>query len=160
MFKHFIMSLSLVSSLSLACGLHQDTGFNFVTEPGSLSVFGQVIEARKNNELGNVNKPDHFLLFTIKAGLAKSNRNKIDFSIFEAVKGHYSQVTVGKVVSVEGRDSLPKKDDLLVVTELDVLDALASQKISWHQAKAQGLVVVNGDFDSVSQLDAWFTDLF
>lgn len=160
MLKHFILSLSLISSLSWACGLHQETGFNFVSEPGSLEVFGNIIDVRRTNALGNQHKPEHFRLFSFKSALAKANSNKVNFSIFEAIKGHYSAVTLGESITVEGRKSLPQPDELLLISELDVLDALATNVISWEDAKAQGLIVVNGNARSVSQLEKWFSEVF
>ncbi|WP_117233889.1 hypothetical protein [Vibrio maerlii] len=160
MLKRFILSLTLFSSLSMACGLHQSTGFNLVTEPGSLEVFGNVVAVRQIDMLGNLNKPDHFRLFALKAALAKPNSNKVEFSIFEAIKGHYSQVSFEEGVNVTGRKTLPTKEDLLVVTELDVLDALSTKRVTWQQANDAGLIVINGAPKEVEQLEAWFSDIF
>lgn len=69
--KCLILAMTLFgSSMVFACGLHQETGFSFVSEPGSLEVFEKIIISRQNQELGNPNKPDHFKLFSIKAALA------------------------------------------------------------------------------------------
>ncbi len=160
MLKQVVLSLSLVSTLAFGCGLHQSTGFNFVTEPGSLEVFDSVIKVRQLDMLGNSKKPDHFRLFAIKSALASENSNKIEFSIFEAIKGHYSQVHYAEGVLVEGRKTLPTSDDLLLVTELDVLDALATKRINWQTAKRAGLIVINGQEDEVAQLDKWFSEIF
>ncbi|MFA0350073.1 hypothetical protein AB4486_24575, partial [Vibrio sp. 10N.222.55.C6] len=99
MLKRFVLLLSLSSSLVLACGLHQETGFSLVTEPGSLEVFGNVITARQDDEFGNLDKPDHFKLFSIKSALAKAHPSKIEFNLFEAIKGHYSQISIEKGVN-------------------------------------------------------------
>lgn len=131
-----------------------------VTEPGSLEVFENVIAVRQSNALGNVMKPEHFLLYSFKGALSKSYRNKINFSIFEAVKGHYSEVIFGHSIDVLGRDTLPTENDVLVITELDVLDALATRELSWPQAKDRGLVKVNGRANDIDALDIWFTVLF
>ncbi|GAM76364.1 hypothetical protein JCM19241_3901 [Vibrio ishigakensis] len=65
--KCLILAMTLFgSSMVFACGLHQETGFSFVSEPGSLEVFEKIIISRQNQELGNPNKPDHFKLFSIK----------------------------------------------------------------------------------------------
>ncbi|UGA57403.1 hypothetical protein [Vibrio sp. VB16] len=159
-FKIVIFLLVLVSSYSYACGLHQSTGFNFVTEPGSLEVFENVIAVRQSNALGNVKKPEHFLLYSFKGALNKPYSNRINFSIFEAIKGHYSEVTFGYSIDVLGRDTLPTGNDVLLITELDVLDALATRSLSWSQAKEQELVKVNGQDHDVDVLDNWFTALF
>ncbi|WP_261885511.1 hypothetical protein [Vibrio pomeroyi] len=160
MLKRFALILSLSSSLTFACGLHQDTGFSLVTEPGSLEVFGNVITARQDNEFNNLNKPDHFRLFAIKAALAKPHPSKIEFNLFEAIKGHYSQVKFEKGVDVSGRDTLPTEEDLLLITELDVFDALATGTISWDHAILNGLVIINGPQDKREQLEDWLGDIF
>jgi len=160
MFKRLVLSLSFVSFFSLSCGLHQSTGFNFVIEPGSLEVFSHVINARQIDRFGNVKKPDHFRLYAIKAALAKPNSNKVEFSIFEAVKGHYSKVIFDKNINVVDRKIRPSSEELLVVTELDVFDALATQRISWRQAIKEGLVVVNGKTEDIAKLNRWFEDIF
>ncbi|WP_172380139.1 hypothetical protein [Vibrio sp. Vb339] len=160
MLKRFALILSLTSSLTFACGLHQDTGFSLVTEPGSLEVFGNVITARQDNEFNNLNKPDHFRVFAIKAALAKPHPGKIEFNLFEAIKGHYSQVKLEKGVDVSGRDTLPTEEDLLLITELDVFDALATGTISWDHATLNGLVIINGPQDKREQLEDWLGDIF
>ncbi|PMG35405.1 hypothetical protein BCU97_15875 [Vibrio splendidus] len=160
MLKRFSLILSLTSSLTFACGLHQDTGFSLVTEPGSLEVFGNVITARQDDEFNNLNKPDHFRLFAIKAALAKPHPSKTEFNLFEAIKGHYSQVKLEKGVDVSGRDTLPTAEDLLMITELDVLDSLATGTISWDHATLNGLVIINGPQDKREQLEDWLSDIF
>ncbi|MCL9774207.1 SCP2 sterol-binding domain-containing protein [Vibrio methylphosphonaticus] len=162
MFKRFALILSLTSSLTFACGLHQDTGFNLVTEPGSLEVFGNIISARQHDQLGNLNKPDHFRLFTAKAALKKPHNETMDFVLFEAIKGHYSdfRFTAGKGVVVTGRNNLPTEQDVLLITELDVFDALATGKISWDEAFRQGLVTINGPREKRQQLQSWLSHTF
>jgi len=158
------------SATAMACGVHQNTGFHLTTEPGSLDVFQQVIDARSNDQFGNLNKPDHFRLFSLKKRLNLPSTHKVDFVIFEAVKGHYSDVVVissqgesGSTkpsVSISGKQQLPKADELMVISEFDVLDALATNVISWPQAKQQGLVKINGTAEQVAQLDKWFSQIF
>ncbi|MGV2842013.1 hypothetical protein ACE3G7_22895, partial [Vibrio cyclitrophicus] len=58
------------------------------------------------------------------------------------------------------RDTLPTEEDLLLITELDVFDALATGTISWDQASLQRLIVINGPQDKREQLEAWFNDIF
>ena len=84
----------------------------------------------------------------------------IEFNLFEAIKGHYSQISIQKGVNVSGRDTLPTENDLLLITELDVFDALANGTISWDQATLNGLVVINGPQDKREQLEDWFSDIF
>ncbi|MBB1311968.1 MULTISPECIES: hypothetical protein [Aliivibrio] len=160
MIKKFTLLLAFVSSLSFACGLHQDTGFSLVTEPGSLDVFAEIIEVRKNNTFGNANKPEHFQLFSIKSALAKPNDHQINFNLFEAIKGHYSKVTLEQSINITGRETLPEKEELLLITELDVLDALATKTLSWDDAKKNQLVIINGNRNDVETLDRWFDSLF
>lgn len=160
MFKRFIVLLSLFSSLTFACGLHQSTGFNLVTEPGSLEVFQQVIGVRQNDEFGNVNKPDHFYLYTIKGALEKPSKHKLSFVLFEAVKGHYSDFLVEEKVVTQGKNELPTPQEIMVISELDILDALASGSIDWQSAKHYSLVKVLGPEDKQQQLDRWFEEIF
>lgn len=161
--------LTLVSvfaaSTALACGLHQRTDFSFVFEPGSLDVFENVIKSRQEQELGNPNKPDHFRVFAFKGALAKPYPDKIDFSLFEAIKGHYSEISViptsnNDTINLKGRDTLPTAEDLLLVSELDVLDTLANGGLTWVEAKQKQLVVINGPEQEVQRLDAWFNATF
>jgi hypothetical protein len=159
MIKKLALLLTLVSSLSFACGLHQDTGFSLITEPGSLEVFENIIETRKNNTFNNSNKPDHFQLFTIKSVLEKPNEHQINFSLFEAIKGHYNKVTLDNGVNITGRDTLPEKYELLVITELDVLDALATKAITWNEIKKNNLLIINGNKTDTVQLERWFSTL-
>lgn len=161
MIKRCIFSILLASSASVfACGLHQSTGFNMAIEEGSLEVFANVIEVRQSDEFNNVNKPDHFRLFSFKSALGSTYANKLNFSIFEAIKGHYSDVYVESSVQVVGKDVLPTESEVLLVTELDVLDALASGSLSWSSAKERNLVRVNGPEHKRQALDNWFGQIF
>lgn len=134
-------------------------GFNFVTEPGSLPVFERIIHERQNGSFSNVNKPEHFKLYSFTNALSKSEQ-QMSFSLFEAVKGHYSEILLSELIIVQERASLPTSNDLLLISELDVLDALASEQLSWSDAKQQGLVRINGQAQDIAKLDKWFTDLF
>ena len=49
---------------------------------------------------------------------------------------------------------------LLLITELDVLDALANGKLTWQDAKANQLVKINGSQHDINALDNWLNDLF
>jgi hypothetical protein len=160
MFKHLILIGSLCSSLAFACGLHQDTGFSLVTEPGSLDVFANVISARQVDQFDNLNKPDNFLLFSVKAALKQPHQHKMDFSLFEAIKGHYSDFEFTDTVIVSGRTQLPTDQDVLLITELDVLDALATGALTWEQAQRSGLATINGPSEKKQQLNDWLSAIF
>ncbi|MGY5453060.1 hypothetical protein ACVFI8_19285 [Agarivorans sp. MS3-6] len=158
--QHLLLILMIASPNANACGMHQGTGFSFVSEPGSLEVFGNVVDIRKFNVLGNVNKAENVELLSFKKALNKPHENKQNFSIFEATKGHYSDVTVGNGVLISARESSITEQDLLLITDLDVLDALASNVLSWRQAKHFGLVKINGSSDEADALELWLTALF
>lgn len=99
-------------------------------------------------------------MFAIKSALAKPNDHQINFSLFEAIKGHYSKVTLEQGINITGRETLPEKEELLLITELDVLDALATKTLSWDDAKKSQLVIINGNKNDVETLDRWFSSLF
>lgn len=159
-YHRLIILLTLVSSTTLACGVHTDTGFNFVTEPGSLNVFGKVIEVRQSNVLGNNDKLDYFKQIAINKALNKPHHNKINFNLFEAIKGHYSEVIISHPIAIQGLTELPNENRLLVITEVDVLDALATNVLSWQQAKRLGLVAVSGHENDIKTLNIWFRAVF
>ncbi|MFA0086586.1 hypothetical protein [Vibrio sp. 10N.261.51.F12] len=162
MLKHVYFLISFVFSASaFACGIHQSTGFSLVTEEGSLDVFASVIDLRQSNELNNLEKPDHFRLYSFKSALQKpSDFTKLNFSLFEAIKGHYSDVYIGNTALVTGKMALPTEDELIVITELDILDGLANGSLSWEDALDRNLVRVNGPTEQVEQINLWFNDLF
>lgn len=160
MIKYISILLCVFSSLSFACGVHQDTKLHLVTEPGSLDVFGAIINARQQHVFNNANKPAHFQLYSIESVLSEPSQNKVDFVIFEAIKGHYLDVSIANRVKVKGRTSLPQADTLILVTELDVLDALTSNTISWEQAKERDLVRINGPSQESEQLRLWMEERF
>jgi hypothetical protein len=160
MFRLLTYLLAIIPMTVSACGLHQSTGLYFQTEPGSLAVLENIVEARKNNALGNADKPEQFRLYLFMRKLAKDSSNAVSFSLFEAIKGHYRQVLVDPRLKIVSRETRPTQQELLVVTELDVLDALATGKLSWEQANNQGLIVINGNAQDVAALEHWFASLF
>ncbi|MDN3715433.1 hypothetical protein [Vibrio breoganii] len=155
-----VVALCICSATAFACGFHQSAGFNMTIEQGSLDVFSSVIEVRQSGELHNANKPDHFRLFSFKSSIEKPYANKVDFTLFEAIKGHYSDVKMEPSVQVTGKDILPTQAEVMLVTELDVLDALATGTLSWDEAKHMGLVHINGPEHKQRALDVWFTKIF
>ncbi|PML07853.1 hypothetical protein BCT86_01095 [Vibrio breoganii] len=155
-----VVAVCLYSVSAFACGLHQSAGFNMTIEQGSLDVFSSVIEVRQSGEFNNANKPDHFRLFSFKSSLEEPHANKVDFTLFEAVKGHYSDVKMEPSVQVTGKDILPTQAEVMLVTELDILDALATGILSWDEAKHLGLVHINGPEQKKRALDVWFTGIF
>ncbi|WP_194436376.1 hypothetical protein [Vibrio fluminensis] len=160
MLKYALTLFLLLPSLALGCGLHQSFGLHITSKPGSLDVFTEIIAARKAGDLTNTAKPDQFKLFSIKKAFSQAAITAPNFTIFEAIKGHYSQVTTSNSYQITGRNTLPNDEDLVLVTELDVLDALATGGLSWQIAKESKLVRINGSPDQVVQLDAWMTSLF
>lgn len=151
------------TSFSHACGLHQSTGFNFVTEPGSLAVFERVIEMRQNKHLVSYNSFDPLqtaLYPSFTEMLSQPYENKINFTIFEAIIGHYSQINLNSTMIIRARAQAITESDLLLVTEWDVLDTLATRTMSWQQVKQLGLVKMNGKANEITQLDEWFTMMF
>lgn len=152
--------LSAISYSVFACGVHQNTGLYFVTEPGSLSVFENIISERQKGHLNNAKKPDHFKRYNFTSALNKPSEYKIPFSLFEAIKGHYSTIVLGQNVQLQGRNTLPSAEELVVISELDILDALAMGTLTWQQAKTNGLVKVNGSPQDIEMLDLWFSQRF
>ncbi|WP_144210534.1 hypothetical protein [Shewanella donghaensis] len=159
-YHRLLLLITFISSTSLACGVHNDTGFNFVTEPGSLDVFGKVVEIRQSNLLSNADKLDYLKRISFNTALNKPAPDKISFNLFEAIKGHYSEVLINNTIAIEARHKQPDETNLLVITEVDILDALATNELSWQQAKTLGLVTVNGLKDEVETLDIWFNHMF
>ncbi|OLQ92940.1 hypothetical protein BIY22_00110 [Vibrio panuliri] len=160
MLKYAFTLFLLLPSLALGCGLHQSFGLHITSEPGSLEVFTEIIAARKAGDLTNTAKPDQFKLFSIKKAFSQAAIAAPNFTIFEAIKGHYSQVTPTNSYQITGRNTLPNDDDLVLVTELDVLDTLATGGLSWQTAKQSQLVRINGVPEQVALLDSWLTSLF
>jgi len=162
--RHILASLTLVCSAAHACNFHQGTDFFFVTEQGSLDVYAGVIEARQANAFGTVDKQEEIGFGSFQLALTKPNRNKLNFSIFQAVNGHYSDVTLSdsifNPIAIADRQEYLEEDDLVLISEMDVLDALARGVLSWQEAKDQDLVKVNGLALQTEQLDRWLVEQF
>ncbi|RKF20364.1 hypothetical protein DBZ36_07960 [Alginatibacterium sediminis] len=150
----------IVSFNSFACALHDVAGFHFVTEPGSLVVFENVIAVRQSNALGNADKLDTIKLTSFAKAVSQTYPDKTRFIIFEPIKGHYNQLQLGRNRMVSEAYYSSSVNTVLLITEFDVLEALANNVLSWQQAKAQGLVTVNGAVNDTEAFDTWFTDIF
>lgn len=162
-FKFLLLTISILSTYSFACNLHQSTAFGFVTEPGSLDVFERVIEMRQSKQLVSYNSLDPLqsaLYPSFKEKLRQPYENKINFTIFEAIIGHYSEVNFNSPMIIKDREQVITENDLLLVTEWDVLDTLVTRTMSWQQVKQLGLVKINGKANKIIQLDEWFTVMF
>jgi len=162
--RHLLASLTFVCSTAYACNFHQATDFFFVTEQGSLDVYAGVIEARQADAFGTVDKQEEIGFGSFQLALTKPNQNKINFSIFQAINGHYSDVTLSNSIfnpiAIADRQEYLEEGDLVLISEMDVLDALARGVVSWQQAKEQDLVRVNGLPLQVAQLDKWLSERF
>jgi len=162
--RHLLASLTLACSFAQACNFHQGTDFSFVTETGSLDVYAGVIEARQANAFGTVDSQQQIGFGSFQLALTKPNKNKLNFAIFEAINGHYSDVTISESIfnpiAIADRMVLLEDKDLLLISETDVLDAPARGVVSWQQAKEQDLVRVNGLPLQVAQLDKWLDERF
>ncbi|GLS92115.1 hypothetical protein GCM10007916_31850 [Psychromonas marina] len=159
-FSYLLLALPIATTYGYACGLHQTAGFNFITEPGSLAVFENVIEMRKTDpfaaiDLQQLGRPSPFI-----NALNQPYNNKIAFTIFEAIKGHYNEVDLAAQITIEPRETGITENDLLLITDSGVLDALGYHRLSWQQAKALGLVKINGKTIESEKLDQWFTVMF
>lgn len=164
-FNHLILLCIIASSHSVACGVHQNTGFSFITEPGSLDVFQNVIENRRLNSFSQMQNSQRAQKNAFIGALEHTDKKKMNFIIFEAIKGHYSQVTLNNTVTItayniEGNQPAIDENSLLVISDFDVLDALGAHQLSWQQAQNLGLVKINGQQADVDSLNAWFMAIF
>ncbi|WOT04398.1 hypothetical protein [Shewanella youngdeokensis] len=155
-----LLLLTLVSSHSFGCGIHQDTGFSFVTEPGSLDIFNKVVEQRRSNMLGNAHMTEQAQLTTFTRALSEPYDSKIAFTIFEATKGHYRKVSISEQIQITELHTATDENTLMLVTDLDVMAALATNVLSWEQAKKSGLVQINGEPEAKKALALWFSTVF
>ena len=162
--RHLFLSLTLACSYAHACGLHQSADFSFITEPGSLDVFANVIEARQTDTFATSDNVEQLGFSAFKLALTKPNKNKLNFTIFQSTVGHYSDVTITdsifNPITIADRQSILNENDLLLVSDVDVLDALARGVISWQQAKEMEVVKINGAALQADQLDKWFDERF
>lgn len=149
--------LLMLPCFAFACGLHQSTGFSLVTLPGSLDVFGSVINARQQDRFANQSKPVNFQLFTVRGYLKNPSEHRLEFVVFEAIRGHASDVSItgDDTVNIEGKNSEITDDELVVISEWDVLDAIASGKVSWQQAFDEQWVVLLGPEPLQQQFIDW-----
>lgn len=157
------VSTSTIMPYSYACNFHQSTGFGFVTEPGSLAVFERVIEMRQSKQFVNYDSFDPLqsaLYPSFTEMLRQPNKNKINFTLFEAIVGHYSEIKLNSTNIITDREQAITETDLLLITDWDVLDSLVTRTMSWQQVKQLGLVKINGTAKEITQLDEWFTVMF
>ncbi|MEH6454264.1 MAG: hypothetical protein V7782_14635 [Psychromonas sp.] len=161
--NHLLLLLTFVTPYSYACNFHQSTGFSFITEPGSLDVFERVIEMRQSEQLVSYNSFDPLqtaLYPSFTEMLHQPFEKKINFTIFEAIIGHYSEINLNSPMIITDREQAITESDLLLITEWDVLDTLVTRTMSWQQVKQLGLVKINGKANEIIQLDEWFTVMF
>ena len=152
MTKKLLFLLLMLPSIAIACGLHQSTGFSLVTLPGSLDVFGAVVEARQHDRFNNQNKPINFQLFTVRSQFAKESKDQLEFVVFEAIRGHASDVN-GKSITGKNSDITPQ--ELVVITEWDVLDGIASGSISLSEAIKNNWIRLLGPIEKKQQFSQW-----
>jgi len=162
--RHLLASLTLACSSAYACNFHQGTDIFLVTEQGSLDVFAAVIEARQAEILTSLDEQQEIGFTAFQIALTKPNKNKLNFAIFQAINGHYSDVTLSdsifNPIAIADRREYLEEGDLVLITETDVLDALARGVLSWQEAKDQELVKINGMSLQAEQLDRWLSERF
>ncbi|MEZ9139730.1 MULTISPECIES: hypothetical protein [unclassified Shewanella] len=159
MSRLLLLLICWVPFFANACGIHQDTGLFLVTEPGSLPVFENTVNERQNGRFNSLKSPEHVKVYQFTKVLSNSNQ-KVSFSLFEPVKGHYSEVLISEHTKLQHRETQPSPTELLLIAELDVLEALATKQLSWSDAKTLGLVRINGQAKDIAMLERWFVDLF
>lgn len=159
MSRLLLMLICLLPFFANACGVHQNTGLFLITEPGSLPVFERTVNQRQNGMLSHSTRPenvmaDHFI------NALTDNGQQIPFSLFQPVKGHYSEVLFAEQAKLQDRETRPSSTELLLIAELDVLEALAIKQLSWTDAKTLGLVRINGQAQDIAMLERWLAALF
>lgn len=161
--NHLLLLLTFVTTYGYTCNFHQSTAFGFITEPGSLDVFERVIEMRQSEQLVSYNSFDPLqtaLYPSFTEMLGQPFENKINFTVFEAIAGHYSEINLNGPMIITDRQQVITESDLLLITEWDVIDTLVTRTMSWQQVKHLGLVKINGKANEITQLDEWFTVMY
>ncbi|MGS0673747.1 hypothetical protein [Shewanella sp. 125m-1] len=159
MSRLLLMLICLMPFFANACGVHQNTGLFLVTEPGSLPVFERTVYERQNGTLSHLTSPENVKAEHFINALTNSAQ-QIPFSLFQPVKGHYSDVLLTEQAKVQDRETRPSSTELLLIAELDVLEALAIKQLSWTDAKTLGLVRINGQAQDIAMLERWLAKLF
>ncbi|NLS14217.1 hypothetical protein HGP28_15125 [Vibrio sp. SM6] len=161
MSKHyFLILLVTLSSWANACALHYGTNVAIIGTNEVQEVVRGIVKARKKHMLENQAKPKHFMKFSLENRLGYAYPNRLDFALLEPISRHYSQVVSAAKPRLTVLNELPSEQDLLLITELDILDALATGKLTWPQAKNKKLVTFRGPEEKVSDIEKWFSYIF
>ncbi|NKF51774.1 hypothetical protein G3R49_14500 [Shewanella sp. WXL01] len=172
-----------VSLSAIACGVHQQTGFSLSSEPGSLTVLANIVKARKNGTLVETGMPVETEMLNkgkLDANALNLADSGISVRLFEPIQGRYLDVSirsgeltyrlsqhqhqlssddaVAKASQLSSRWSsraqLQSQAKVTVITELSVLQAIASRQLSWQQVDELGLMTINGEQDAQEKYQA------
>ncbi len=160
MYKVLALLLIIYSSSGYSCAFHNLSNTTLIGTPEVQDTVRSIVKIRKKGTLGNKAKPDHFKAYAVQNKLDEPYDNKMNFAMLGPISRHYSYVDVKDKAIIKSLEALPGENDLLVITELEILDALAVGTLSWSDVKAKKLIVLQGTEQETAKLEQWFAKVF
>ncbi len=160
MYKVLALLLILYSSSGYSCAFHNISNTTLIGTPEVQDTVRSIVKIRRKDTLGNKAKPDYFKVYAVQNKLDEPYANKMSFAMLEPISRHYSYVDVKGKAIIKSLEALPSKDDLLVITELEILDALAVGTLNWSEVKAKKLIALKGAEQETVELEQWFAQVF
>ncbi|MCK6264106.1 hypothetical protein KP803_12570 [Vibrio sp. ZSDE26] len=121
-----------------------------------LTTISSITIASADDFLPDLEKPDAMLNWQLGQKLT-STKPDLQITFYQAIEGHYSILSNAQFRFLENYpdDKIPTNEDLMIISEMSVLSAIADQQIDIQEALNNRLITINGDPDEVQIVKQW-----
>ncbi|WP_295893471.1 hypothetical protein [uncultured Vibrio sp.] len=156
------LSALLFTSTVFACGFHNDTGLIAVpNHPGIMLTIPSIQTAIEDQTIPASEKPAAMINWQLAQKLSATKPNH-DIIFYQAIDGHYSTVSSNNFRWLEDYNSetRPPLGALMILSEMNVFNALMEQQITIDQAFEKRWIHVNGPRDQREAVTHWLREAF
>lgn len=144
------------SFLAYACNLHGGVGIQIPAHKNLLTTLSNIATATAQWRLQPLYKSE-FQLNSELAAKLHSTKPAFDIIFYQAIEGHYLVVSQGSFqwLEVYTKAKMPNQNDVMIISELTVFDAIIENRMTIQAALKQQLIVINGPEGAQEIIHSW-----
>ncbi|MGF1695325.1 hypothetical protein L4D20_02485 [Vibrio kyushuensis] len=128
---------------------------------GALTTLMNIATARQSDDLPARTMPEQVLIWQLAQQLGQTKPD-LDITFYQAIEGHYSKFSSSSfsIFKPYPDNTMPTNQELMVISEFDVLAALLNKELTWKQVLEYKLLIINGETEEIEQVQEWLKTAF
>ncbi|MGL6258246.1 hypothetical protein [Vibrio sp. WXL210] len=156
------LAVLLASTNTFACGFHDGAGaLDIPNYPGIMFTLARIKAATDVEMISEMEKPAAMLNWQLAQQL-RDTMPVDNITFYQVIEGHYSTITNDpyRWLNDYSSDTRPALGELMILSELSVLNALLEGEITIDKALEEMWIKVNGPREQREAVTQWLRDSF